>query len=439
MDWSGRQCLVVGLGLTGWSVVRFLVAQGAQVRVCDSRGEPPYALALAEQYPEVPLHSGDLDAVSLDGVDELVVSPGLDLNLPLFARARQRGLPLIGDIEIFARQNTRPVVAVTGSNGKSTVVTLLGEMAERAGLQVLVGGNIGTPALDLLERHADLIVLELSSFQLDLTHSLQCVAACVLNLSADHMDRHGSLQAYGAAKARIFAHAAHAIINKDDPDAATLAPDELPSSDFSVLQAADFDLRDTHLCVGGQPWLPAAQLKLVGRHNQANVLAAFALGMAAGLPRDAMTAAAAAFPGLPHRCQWVAERNGVRWINDSKGTNVGATLAALDGIEPKVVLLAGGQAKGGDFKPWRAPLKDKGRAVLLFGQDAAQIARDLDDLGAHIVMRDVGELAQAVAEADSLAQPGDSVLLSPGCASFDQFSGYAERGECFAALARGLA
>lgn len=439
MDWTGRHCLVVGLGLTGWSVVRFLVAHGAQVSVCDSRGEPPYALALAERYPSVPLYTGDLDAVSLEGVDELVVSPGLDLNLPLFKRARNAGLPLIGDIEIFARHNQVPVLAVTGSNGKSTVVTLLGEMAAQAGIQVQVGGNIGTPALDLLERPADLIVLEMSSFQLELTHNLQCVAACVLNLSADHIDRHGSLQAYGDAKARIFAHAAHAIINKDDAQAAALAPTGTPFSTFSVASEADFDLRGGDLCVGGTPWLSAGQLKLVGRHNQANVLAAFAMGMAGGLPRDAMVAAACAFPGLPHRCQWVVERDGVRWINDSKGTNVGATLAALEGLEPKVVLLAGGQAKGGDFRPWREPLMSKGRAVLLFGQDAAQIASDLAGLDQHIVMRDVGELAQAVAEADDLARPGDSVLLSPGCASFDQFSGYVERGERFTELARELA
>ncbi len=438
MDWTQRHCLVVGLGLTGWSVVRFLRAQGARVSVCDSRAEPPYAKALGEHYPDISLACGDLDSVVLDGIDEVVVSPGLDLNLPLFVRAREYGLTLIGDIEIFARHNTTPVLAVTGSNGKSTVVTLLGVMAEQAGFKVQVGGNIGTPALDLLHSNADLIVLELSSFQLDLTHSLRCVAACVLNLSADHIDRHGSLQAYGQAKARIFDHAAHAIVNRDDAQAAALTPAGLPASDFSVHADADFALRDGQLCVADTAWLACDQLKLVGRHNQANVLAAFALGMAAGLPRDAMVAAAQAFAGLPHRCQWVAERNGVRWINDSKGTNVGATLAALEGLEPKVVLLAGGQAKGGDFRPWREPLKSKGRAVLLFGQDAKKIASDLAGLEQHIVLRDVGELAQAVDAADQLAQAGDSVLLSPGCASFDQFKGYAERGERFAELARGL-
>ena len=439
MDWTQQHCLVVGLGLTGWSVVRFLRAQGARVSVCDSRAEPPYANALREQYPDIALACGDLDSVSLDGIDELVVSPGLDLNLPLFVRAREQGLSLIGDIEIFARHNTTPVLAVTGSNGKSTVVTLLGVMAEQAGFKVQVGGNIGTPALDLLQSSADLIVLELSSFQLDLTHSLRCVAACVLNLSADHIDRHGSLQAYAQAKARIFAHAAHAIVNQDDPQAAALTPTGLPASDFSLNADADFDVRDGQLRVGGKAWLGSDQLKLVGRHNQANVLAAFALGMAAGLPRDAMVAAARGFAGLPHRCQWVAEHRGVRWINDSKGTNVGATLAALQGLEPKVVLLAGGQAKGGDFRAWREPLIGKGRALLLFGQDAKKIASDLAGLDQHIVMRDVGELDQAVLAADQLACAGDSVLLSPGCASFDQFQGYAERGERFAELARGLA
>lgn len=439
MNWNSQNVLVVGLGLTGWSMLRYLARHGARLQVCDSRAAPPYADQLHAEFTDVPLHAGTLDPALLDGIDVLAVSPGVDLNQPLFDKARARGITLMGDIEIFALANQAPVLAVTGSNGKSTVVTLLGQMAEQAGFQVQVGGNIGTPALDLLAQPSDLIVLELSSFQLELTRSLQCVAACVLNISADHMDRHGSLQSYIAAKARIFAHAAHAVVNADDADAVAAVPQTLPSSDFSVRQAADFDLRGQDLCVGGAAWLDSRELKLVGRHNHANVLAAFALGMAAGLPRDAMVAAAVEFTGLPHRCQWVAQHRDVRWINDSKGTNVGATLAALDGLEPKVVLLAGGQAKGGDFTPWCTPLNEKGRAVLLFGEDAAQIAGDLNGLNDAVPVHQVDALDTAVAQADALAQAGDSVLLSPGCASFDQFSGYQQRGEHFAQLARALA
>ena len=438
MSWNAKNVLVVGLGLSGWSAARYLAQQGARVSVCDSRAQPPYAAALAEQYPQLTGTYGELNNALLDGVNVLVISPGLDLNLPLLVEARARGIECIGDIEVFARANSVPVLAVTGSNGKSTVVTLLGLMAEKAGLRVAVGGNIGTPALDLLAQPADLIVLELSSFQLELTQTLQCVAACVLNVSADHIDRHGSVAQYAAAKARIFAHAAHAIVNLDDALAASLAPAALPASGFSIKRRADFELRDGCLRVADVDWLNVADLKLVGQHNQANVLAAFALGMAAGIPRDALVAAACEFAGLPHRCEWVAERNGVRWINDSKGTNVGATLAALQGLPPKVVLLAGGLAKGGDFTPWCVPLQEKGRAVLLFGQDAGLIANDLAAVAGQITVQKLPELSDAVARAEVLAQDGDSVLLSPGCASFDQFSGYEQRGQRFAELAKAL-
>lgn len=439
MNWANQHVLIVGLGLTGWSLVRYLAQQGARLSVCDSRTQPPYADQLRQEYPEIQLQFGGLSLDCLDTIDCLAVSPGLDLNLPLFVEARRRNLALLGDIEVFALANRVPVIAVTGSNGKSTVVSLLAAMAQKAGLRVGLGGNIGTPALDLLNQGHQLIVLELSSFQLELTESLQCVAASVLNLSVDHMDRHPSVQQYGEAKARIFAHAAHAIVSLDDSVAAALAPDGLPQNGFSVCQSGDFELNNGCLRVAGDAWLNVDQLKLVGRHNYANVLAAFALGMAAGLPRDAMVAAAIEFPGLPHRCEWVAEHRDVRWINDSKGTNVGATLAALEGLEPKVILLAGGQAKGGDFKPWCQPLNEKGRAVLLFGEDAALIAADLSALNKDVELREVSALEIAVAQADELACAGDSVLLSPGCASFDQFSGYQERGEHFTALARGLA
>lgn len=438
MSWNGQRILIVGLGLSGWSMLRYLHARGAELQVCDSRAEAPYAAALAADYAGVPLVLGQLPVDMLDRVDMLAVSPGVNLDQPFFDEARALGLPLLGDIEIFARDNQRPVLAVTGSNGKSTVVTLLGEMARAAGRQVLVGGNIGTPALDLIEQPGDLIVLELSSFQLELTESLDCLAACILNISADHMDRYPDLAAYAAAKGRIFARAGHAVINQDDPVSQAVVPASLQGSRFSIEASADFDRAGEALRGHGESWLSIADLKLIGRHNHANVLACFALGEIAGLSREAMCHAARAFAGLPHRCEWVAERHGVRWINDSKGTNVGATLAALDGIESPVILLAGGQSKGGDFAPWRGPLADKGRAVLLYGEDAGIIAVDLAVLKDQLEIRQFRDLDAAVTAADELARPGDTVLLSPGCASFDQFSGYVQRGEHFAALVRAL-
>lgn len=435
MSWSGQKLLILGLGLTGFSAVRYLHRQGALLSVFDTRPRPPFAVALAEQYPELRCHPPSAGAEILDGCDGVVVSPGLDLKLPLIRAARERGLPILGDIEIFARDNRAPVLAVTGSNGKSTVVTLLGEMARADGRRVAVGGNLGTPALDLLAQPADLIVLELSSFQLELTQRLPCVAATVLNLSADHIDRHGSLAAYGAAKAGIYRGAQIAVINADDPAAADLAGCHARQIAFGAQADALYTVRDGQLCRGDEPWLAVAELRLVGRHNQLNVAAAFALGDSAGLAPAAMQQAAREFSGLAHRCEWLRERHGVRWINDSKGTNVGATLAAIDGLDPWVVLLAGGQAKGGDFSPWRAPLRDKGRAVMLFGQDAAQIEGQLGDC---VPLRRVPDLAAAVQAAAGIAQPGDSVLLSPGCASFDQFSGYVQRGERYAELVRAL-
>lgn len=437
MNWSGKKLLIVGLGLSGWSALRYLQGQGADLRVCDSREDPPYGAALKQQYPELPLHAGGLSPALLDeDIEALIVSPGLDLSLPLFAEARRRGLPLWGDIEVFARDNAAPVLAVTGSNGKSTVVTLLGEMARAAGRKVLVGGNIGTPALDLLGQDAELIVLELSSFQLELTESLRCLAAANLNLSPDHIDRHGDMPAYAAAKARIHAHAGQSVVNAEDP--LTAQGTQEPVRRFGFDESCEFRLQGDALQVRGETWLRGGELKLLGTHNHLNVLAALALGEAAGLPREAMCQAARDFAGLPHRCEWVAERRGVRWINDSKGTNVGATLAALDGLPPRVVLLAGGQAKGGDFRPWLDPLSHKGRAVFLFGQDAGRIAQDLSALPGGVPLHEVGSLQAAVAGADDVAEAGDSVLLSPGCASFDQFSGYAERGERFRALVRAL-
>ncbi len=438
-DYSGQHILILGLGQTGWSCVRYLQAQGAELRVADSRENPPMLAELQRDFPRIPLDRLNDDPGLLEGIDMLVVSPGLDLRLPLLVEARQRRLPIIGDIELFARAASAPVVAITGSNGKTTVTSLVGEMARAAGREVRVGGNIGTPALDLLPDdnapQPDLYVLELSSFQLELTESLKPAGAVVLNISADHIDRHGSLEHYAAIKTSIYRGEGVAVVNKDDPLAAPLLDAGRKVSYFGLGKPqgeTEYGLlgqgNGLSLARGDNELLALSDLRIHGLHNAANALAALALGEAAGLPMDAMLRALRNFAGLPHRCQWVAECGGVNWYNDSKGTNVGATLAALRGLPGPVVLLAGGQAKGGDFSPWREVLAEKGRALLLFGEDAAKIEAAA---GATVTTEILPTLEAAVERAAKLARAGDSVLLSPGCASFDMFSGYVERGERF--------
>lgn len=431
----GRHVLIVGLGETGWSCLRFIADSGvvSTVRVIDSRSAPPRLADLKSAYPTVNFSSG-FDVSALADADLLVVSPGIDLREPIFDEARSRGVEIIGDIELFAWHVAAPVLAVTGSNGKSTVVTLLEDMAREDGLRVAAGGNLSPPALSILDDQIELYVLELSSFQLELTETLSPCAAVVLNVSADHMDRHGSLEIYAGLKAKIYQGAQHCVINRDDSLCSEMVIGEAHTLDYSLADDADYSLVE----VDGEPWLAADagqslilrcdEIRMAGRHNQSNALAACALADAAGIALQAQQRSLRNFPGLPHRCQWVAEREGVQWYNDSKGTNVGATLAAIDGLPGPVVLLAGGQAKGGDFRPWRRVLSEKGRAAVLFGQDADQIELALNKV---LPIYQQENLVAAVNCAADIAQAGDSVLLSPGCASFDQFSGYAERGERF--------
>jgi UDP-N-acetylmuramoylalanine--D-glutamate ligase len=439
-DYADTLYVVAGLGKTGLSAVRFLRRQGARVRVTDTRTEPPMLAELRRAHPEVEFVSG-LPESALEGAAAVVSSPGLDLRLPFFTAAGMRGLPVFGDIELFARAVRAPVVAITGSNGKSTVTTLVGEMARKAGRRVAVGGNLGTPALDLLDGSVELYVLELSSFQLELTESLDAAAAVVLNVSPDHIDRHGTLEHYAALKARIYRGHGRCVINRDDPQVAAMAPADRALTGFSLQAPSgdDYGLvqadHETWLARGGERMLPLSALRIKGLHNAANALAALALGEALQLPHAAMFEALRAFPGLPHRCQWVAERRGVNWYNDSKGTNVGATLAALTGMPGPIVLLAGGLAKGGDFAPLKPVLADKGRALVLFGQDAMLIERAVS--GA-LPVHHAPDLERAVHRAADVAQPGDTVLLSPACASFDMFSGYEQRGERFMAAVREL-
>jgi UDP-N-acetylmuramoylalanine--D-glutamate ligase len=439
----GRSAVVAGLGRTGQSVIRHLSARGWQVSGTDTRAEPPGLAMLRAVYPELVFSVGGLDLHLLVGADCVVVSPGLPQDDPFFAAARARGIEVIGDIELFARSAARPVVAITGTNGKSTVTTLVARMAERAGVAVRAGGNLGPPALDLLEGGAaTLYVLELSSYQLETTSSLELAAATVLNVTPDHLDRYPDVQSYAAAKARIFERCAAAVINLDDPLVAAMATDKKRRLTFSVQPgtAADYTLSvepdGEWLSFRGEHLMAMDETRLVGRHNAANALAALALGDALGLDRFSMLSALSEFPGLPHRAAFVREVGGVRYFNDSKGTNVGATLAAVAGFNGPLLLIAGGEGKAQDFAPLAAALAGKTRLVLLIGRDAALIEAAL---GEQVPTERCATLEDAVIAAAGIARPGDTVLLSPACASQDMFRDYADRGEVFTDAVRRLA
>ena len=430
--------LVVGLGLTGMSVVRFLAARGEAIAVTDSRDIPPGLEVLKNDYPDIARFTGGFDERAFLSADRLIVSPGISLDEPLIRQSIERGIPVIGDIELFAQYVDAPVIAITGSNGKTTVTTLLGEMARTAGRNVGVGGNIGTPALELLNAGHDLYVLELSSFQLESLSSLKPVAATILNISADHMDRYDSLDDYALAKARIYNGAEQLVVNLDDAIVTTLAGQKnivgfslsAPANekDFGICQHGD----ERWLCHGEKPLCLASSLLIAGEHNIANVLAALALGSIAGLPMDKMLAALARFTGLPHRTQFIAEIDGVKFYNDSKATNVGACRAALLGLDNsddgKTILILGGECKDAEFSGLTAVIKKTCRAVILIGRDAEHIKLHLPAEIQHVMADDFTEV---VAQARILACPGDRVLLSPACASFDMFKNFEERGEQF--------
>jgi UDP-N-acetylmuramoylalanine--D-glutamate ligase len=440
---AGKRALLVGLGKTGVSCAQHLAKRGWTLAATDSRRDPPGAAQLRSLAPEAAVHCGAFDAGLLGGADMLVVSPGVSLAEPIVQQARNLGIDVVGDIELFARAADAPVVGITGTNGKSTVTTLLGRMAERAGLQVKVGGNLGTPALDLLEntQAPQLYVLELSSFQLDSTVSLTLLAAAVLNVTPDHMDRYATPQAYANSKARIYARCGTAVLNLDDAQVRAMPTGAARRLGFSLkMPDADYALSagdglQRALTRHGKTLLTLSALRLSGLHNAANALASLALGEAAGLPMPVMLEELREFSGLPHRSQWVADIAGVRYINDSKGTNVGATLAAVAGMRGPLILIAGGDGKGQDFTPLANAFTGKVRHAVLLGRDAAQLARALHGVcGLHLC----ATLDEAVAKAASLAQPGDTVLLSPACASLDMFRDYAQRGELFSAAVMGL-
>lgn len=440
--------VIVGLGRTGLSCARYLHERGWRLAVTDTRPEPPQLAALRELDAQVPVRLGGLDTQLLDDALCVVVSPGVSLEQPFFAEARRRGLEIVGDIELFARAVDAPVAGITGTNGKSTVTTLLGRMAARAGMKVHVGGNLGEPALDLLaaahraREAVELYVLELSSFQLEATHSLDLAAAAVLNVSPDHLDRYASVAAYADAKARIFARCDTAVINLDDPLVVAMPRPGQRTLSFSLRATIGADyavaIRDgsAWLTRRSEPLLPVSAMRIRGLHNAANALAALALGEALGLPLPAMLAELEAFTGLSHRTQWVAEVAGVTYIDDSKGTNVGATIAAVAGMEGPLVIIAGGDGKNQDFGPLAAAFRGKVRHTVLIGRDARLVGEALRGV---CTTEYCASLEEAVRAAAAGARAGDTVLLSPACASLDMFRDYTHRGAVFTQAVKELA
>lgn len=451
---NGRKVLVLGLGDTGLSMTRWLARQGALVSVADTRAAPPHAAQLARDWPRVNVHAGEFRHDDFAAAELIAVSPGIDPRVGELAAAIRRGTPVTGDVALFAqalaqRASAARVIAVTGSNGKSTVTALCGAMCTAAGHDTVMAGNIGLPVLDVMTQiedgraMPDTFVLELSSFQLETTASLTPAAATLLNLSEDHMDRYDSLAEYGAAKARIFDGGGVQVLNRDDAYSMSMARAGREVTTFGLGEpraANEWGLLGSGpgqlLAHADRAILPLSGLPLAGLHNAANALAAGALCAALGVSHDAMASALRDFKGLPHRVEIINKINNIEFYDDSKGTNVGATVAALCGMQQPVVLIAGGDGKGQDFSPLAAAAA-RARAVVLIGRDAARIARVLQASG--VVLRHAGDMREAVAMAYAAAQAGDAVLLSPACASYDMFRNYVHRAEVFAAAVAQLA
>ena len=445
IELKSKRVLVLGLGETGLSALRWLATKGAVLSVADSRDNPPNMAVLARDMPQVAVYTGKFKAPILLCAELIVISPGVALSEPAVQAAISHGIPVIGDVELFAqyRPKKAKVIAITGSNGKTTVTTLVGEICKAARLNTIVAGNIGLPVLDALQMDVpDVYVLELSSFQLETTVNLQVDAATVLNVCEDHMDRYGTIADYAAAKARLLKHTKVAVLNRDD--AISLAMQAENTITFGLNAAPT--VNDFGLIQNGELWLAngkcklckTSELKIAGQHNVANALAAAALCSAVGIEKLAIVEALRAFKGLPHRVEWVANIDDVDYYDDSKGTNVGATCAAIAGMSKndnghnrpqKVVLIAGGDGKGQDFTPLAAAVQANGRAVVLIGRDAPLIEAVL--LTTHIPRYQAVDLAEAVNIAKKVAQKGDAVLLSPACASFDMFNNYVHRAEVF--------
>lgn len=440
--------IVIGLGATGYSCVQFLAQREEKFVVMDTRQNPPMLQKLRQNYPEVSVHLGSLDPQLLCRAQEIVLSPGIAKDTPEITAAVTAGSVLVGDIDLFCRAVKAPIVAITGSNAKTTVTTLLGEMARNSGVDVGVGGNIGTPVLEFLQQEEKaLYILELSSFQLELTHELRASVAVALNITPDHLDRYDNdFQQYYRAKHRIFKGCLSVVENLDDPLTQPLVNSQVKKigyrmgeSDFTIFGLISHQ-GEEFLALAKKPLLAVSKLKMLGRHNVQNALSALAIGHMAGLEMSAMLEVLQHFSGIEHRCEWVRKHRDVDYFNDSKGTNVGATVAALEGLgralgeQNKLVLIAGGEGKGADFSALRSPVEQYVRDTILIGSDAQEIADELPTENVHFA----ATMAQAVAYSAELAEPGDKVLLSPACASFDMFKSYEDRGQVFKQLVGGL-
>ena len=431
---ENSKVLVVGLGETGFSVAKFLHQQGIPFAVVDSRDKPPLNDAMLQDYPDTPIFTGGFDRAAFEVATHLIVSPGVSLQEDSLQKAILLGAKLLSDIDLFACATDKPVIAITGSNGKSTVTTMLGLMGNEANVVTAIGGNLGIPALDLLDDSIELYVLELSSFQLERTSVLNANAATILNVTEDHMDRHTDIADYAKEKQRVFSGNGVMVINEDDPVVNSMRVENRDLYTFSVIKKTGFHLANQQ----GENWLMNAELAMMqqselaveGLHNVANALAALALGTAAGLNNVAMCNALRKFKGLNHRMQKVGIINGVTWVNDSKATNIGACVAALQGYHYKVILIAGGDAKGADMKGLVSAIEENAKCVVLMGKDAGKIESAINGC---VPSYRVENIQEAVKQAAKLAEEGDSVLLSPACASFDQYKSYQERGDKFTA------
>ena len=438
-DNLNKRTLIVGLGKTGLSCARFLSAHNIPVAITDTRDHPPGLDELSADYPDIALFLGGFEESAFAAAEQLIVSPGVAVSHPYIQLAISRGADVIGDIEIFARTVDKPVLAITGSNGKSTVTAMLAEMAKACGLNAATGGNFGIPALDLISEAVDFYILELSSFQLETTHSLKTISAVVLNVSEDHMDRYASFDDYIQTKRIIYRGAKNIICNIDeniDELACSEVDSVLPytlaeaTSDYMLAIKTD-DNQQQWMMFGQTQLMPVSDFHLPGTHNLSNALAAWGMGLAAGWDLDGMANGLSRFRGLPHRSQFVQEISGVRWFNDSKATNPGATLAALNGFNKdygNIILIAGGQGKDADFSGLGKQICTACNHLILLGEDAEKIAASVDGC---LPVTTVNNMVEAVLIAHQIANAGDVVLLSPACASFDMFNGYEDRGDRF--------
>lgn len=443
-----KSVLILGLGETGLSLARYLHAQGAQLRVADSRNTPPGAEVLRSEMPQAELHCGVFGDALLQGIDSIAISPGVPMFEPFVQRAVMNGVPVEGDIELLAQQiaDAQPkpkVIAITGANGKTTTTSMVGAMCVAAGLDAQVAGNISPAVLDALRERGghqpQAWVLELSSFQLETTHTLDADAAVVLNVSEDHLDRYANnMDLYAAAKARVFNGNGVQVLNRDDVRSAAMGLAGRRQVTFGLTPPSsdqDWGIGKegaiTWLMQGAQKVMRADELQVAGLHNVANALAALALCRALDLPLAPLVNALRAFKGLPHRVEAVAEVNGITYYDDSKGTNVGATEAALNGLGKQAVVILGGDGKGQDFAPLKLAVEKHARAVVLIGRDAPLIGSAISGCGKPVL--NAQDMEEAVRIATTHAQTGDAVLMSPACASFDMYRNYLHRAEAFIA------